>query len=201
MPRKVIIAGAGPVACLTALSLANKGWDVQLWESRPGAQSCSPRRAGDVTRSPALALFACFLLAADPRSDKGKAESVRSVNLAISSRGISAIQAVEPDLGPSRARSPFSLPRPCAEPSRVATVDQFLALALPMKGRMIWDFDNKCAAFLLACPSRVFRSPQLVIDTARTRSCMTRSTAAASTRSRARSCRPRSCRAPRPTRA
>jgi ribulose 1,5-bisphosphate synthetase/thiazole synthase len=34
--KKAIVAGAGPVGCLTALSLAKKGWIVELWEGRPG---------------------------------------------------------------------------------------------------------------------------------------------------------------------
>lgn len=34
--KKAIIVGAGPVGCLTALSLANRGWRVEVWEGRPG---------------------------------------------------------------------------------------------------------------------------------------------------------------------
>ncbi|KAL7412761.1 hypothetical protein BDY24DRAFT_415724 [Mrakia frigida] len=89
--KKAIVIGAGPVGCLTALSLANNGWEVEIWEGRP-----------------------------DPSSEKGKAEPTRSVNLAISSRGIAALASVEPDL-----------------------VKDFIDLSLPMKGRMIWDFSNK----------------------------------------------------------
>lgn len=34
--RKALIIGAGPVGALTALSLDNRGWDVEVWESRDG---------------------------------------------------------------------------------------------------------------------------------------------------------------------
>ena len=35
-PKKVVIAGAGPVGCLAALALAKRGWSVELYEGRPG---------------------------------------------------------------------------------------------------------------------------------------------------------------------
>lgn len=35
-PKKVVIVGAGPVGCLTALALARRGWSVELYEGRPG---------------------------------------------------------------------------------------------------------------------------------------------------------------------
>ncbi|CED84595.1 fad nad-binding domain-containing protein [Phaffia rhodozyma] len=89
--KKAIVVGAGPVGCLSALSLANKGWNVIIWEGRP-----------------------------DPKSPEAEKETIRSVNLAISARGISALHAIEPEIS-----------------------DELLSLALPMKGRMIWDFENK----------------------------------------------------------
>lgn len=35
--RKAIIVGAGPVGCLAAIALANKGWSVEVYEGRAGA--------------------------------------------------------------------------------------------------------------------------------------------------------------------
>jgi hypothetical protein len=34
--RKVVIVGAGPVGCLSALSFAKQGWEVEVFEGRPG---------------------------------------------------------------------------------------------------------------------------------------------------------------------
>ena len=35
--RKAVIVGAGPVGCLAAIALANKGWIVEVYEGRGGA--------------------------------------------------------------------------------------------------------------------------------------------------------------------
>jgi 2-polyprenyl-6-methoxyphenol hydroxylase-like FAD-dependent oxidoreductase len=35
-PKKVVVVGAGPVGCLTAIMLAKRGWNVEVYESRPG---------------------------------------------------------------------------------------------------------------------------------------------------------------------
>ena len=34
--RKAVIVGAGPVGCLAALALAKEGWQVEIYEARPG---------------------------------------------------------------------------------------------------------------------------------------------------------------------
>lgn len=34
--RTVIVVGAGPVGCLAAISLAKMGWNVDIYEARPG---------------------------------------------------------------------------------------------------------------------------------------------------------------------
>jgi 2-polyprenyl-6-methoxyphenol hydroxylase-like FAD-dependent oxidoreductase len=34
--RKAVVIGAGPVGCLTAISLAKMGWQVEVYEGRPG---------------------------------------------------------------------------------------------------------------------------------------------------------------------
>jgi hypothetical protein len=39
--RKAVIVGAGPVGCLAAIALANKGWTVEVYEGRAGAARCS----------------------------------------------------------------------------------------------------------------------------------------------------------------
>jgi len=36
MARKLVIVGAGPVGCLAAMSFANMGWSVEIYEARPG---------------------------------------------------------------------------------------------------------------------------------------------------------------------
>ncbi|ORX35971.1 hypothetical protein BD324DRAFT_629714 [Kockovaella imperatae] len=84
-PRKVLIVGAGPVGALTALSLHKRGWQVELWESRD-----------------------------DPRHKDIALSNLRSINLAISARGIEALRSVDPSLA-----------------------EQFLNMSIPMKGRMI----------------------------------------------------------------
>lgn len=96
-PRTALIAGAGPVGCLTALALAHQGWQVSVWEGRPGSSASRPKY-----QLPPLPLPPLGTLAdpADARSDpRTVKEDVRSVNLAISARGLGALKAVEPDLG------------------------------------------------------------------------------------------------------
>jgi kynurenine 3-monooxygenase len=39
MQRKAVVVGAGPVGCLAAMALANQGWQVVMYESRPGMMS------------------------------------------------------------------------------------------------------------------------------------------------------------------
>ncbi|WWD17975.1 kynurenine 3-monooxygenase [Kwoniella shandongensis] len=90
-PRKALIIGAGPVGALTALSLHRRGWEVEVWESRD-----------------------------DPRGKDSAPSNLRSINLAISSRGLEALRSVDPSLA-----------------------EQFQAEAIPMKGRMIHHVDGK----------------------------------------------------------
>ncbi|WVQ71023.1 kynurenine 3-monooxygenase [Cryptococcus sp. DSM 104548] len=89
--RKALIIGAGPVGALTALSLHRQGWDVEIWESRD-----------------------------DPRGEDTAPSNLRSINLAISSRGLSALQSVDH-----------------------ALATNFLEEAIPMRGRMIHHTDGK----------------------------------------------------------
>ncbi|KAI0273688.1 FAD/NAD-P-binding domain-containing protein [Gloeopeniophorella convolvens] len=87
-PRKAIIIGAGPVGCLAAMSLAKMGWSVDIYEARPDMRLPSSQAAAQQ----------------------------RSINLAISSRGIAAMQAIDP-----------------------AAAARFLDSVIPMRGRMIHD--------------------------------------------------------------
>ncbi|CAE6504132.1 unnamed protein product [Rhizoctonia solani] len=95
--RKVVIVGAGPVGCLSAMSFAKQGWEVDVFEGR-----------------------------SDMREPEGKANlSLRSINLAISSRGISALRVVDP-----------------------AIADRFMQSVIPMHGRMIHDNLGRCQSQL-----------------------------------------------------
>ncbi|KAK7467008.1 kynurenine 3-monooxygenase, mitochondrial precursor [Stygiomarasmius scandens] len=90
--RKAIVVGAGPVGCLAALMLANEGWQVDIYEGRP-----------------------------DIRLPSSKAASQqRSINLAISHRGIAAIQSVDP-----------------------SAAQRFMESVIPMRGRMIHHVDGR----------------------------------------------------------
>ncbi|KJA27532.1 hypothetical protein HYPSUDRAFT_131024 [Hypholoma sublateritium FD-334 SS-4] len=84
--RKAVVVGAGPVGCLTALALAKRGWSVDLYEGRPDIRLASSKAATEN----------------------------RSINLAISHRGIAALESIEP-----------------------AAAKRFLQSAIPMHGRMI----------------------------------------------------------------
>ncbi|KXN85468.1 Kynurenine 3-monooxygenase [Leucoagaricus sp. SymC.cos] len=90
--RKAVIVGAGPVGCLAALALAKHGWSVEVYEGRPDLRLPSSRAASQQ----------------------------RSINLAISHRGITALQAVNP-----------------------AAAQRFLRDAIPMRGRMIHTLSGK----------------------------------------------------------
>ncbi|KAK0228450.1 FAD/NAD-binding domain-containing protein [Armillaria fumosa] len=90
--RKAAIVGAGPVGSLSAIVLAKRGWSVSLYEGRP-----------------------------DPRLPSSKeAARLRSINLAISHRGICAINAIDPEVA-----------------------KRFLEAVVPMRGRMIHHLDGK----------------------------------------------------------
>ncbi|KAJ9110477.1 hypothetical protein QFC19_001603 [Naganishia cerealis] len=90
-PKKVLIVGAGPVGSLTALTFHKRGWDVEIWEGRQ-----------------------------DPRGTDVSPANLRSINLAISSRGLEALKSVDPSLA-----------------------EELLSQAIPMKGRMIHHNDGR----------------------------------------------------------
>ncbi|GJJ12058.1 hypothetical protein Clacol_006299 [Clathrus columnatus] len=82
----LVVVGAGPVGCTTALAFAKAGWEVSIYEGRADIRLSS--------------------------SKKNLAQ--RSVNLAISSRGLAALYSIEPNL-----------------------MDRILNKAIPMKGRLL----------------------------------------------------------------
>ncbi|KAF7358944.1 Kynurenine 3-monooxygenase [Mycena sanguinolenta] len=73
-PPKAIVVGAGPAGCLSAISLANLGWDVTIFERRRDL------------REPAL-----------QNAANGFSETFRqrSINLTLSARGFAAIWAID----------------------------------------------------------------------------------------------------------
>jgi kynurenine 3-monooxygenase len=81
--RKALVVGAGPVGALTALSLHRRGWEVEIWESRDGMS---------------LSIVA-LLTSTDPRGKSTTMTNLRSINLAISARGLEALRSVDPTLG------------------------------------------------------------------------------------------------------
>ncbi|KAH9901049.1 FAD/NAD-P-binding domain-containing protein [Cubamyces lactineus] len=90
--RKAVVVGAGPVGCLAAMSLAKMGWSVDIYEGRPDMRLPSSKAAAQQ----------------------------RSINLAISARGLAAIQAIDP-----------------------GAADRFLSTVIPMRGRMIHDTQGR----------------------------------------------------------
>ncbi|EIW60002.1 FAD/NAD-P-binding domain-containing protein [Trametes versicolor FP-101664 SS1] len=90
--RKAVVVGAGPVGCLAAMSLAKMGWSVDIYEGRPDMRLPSSKAAAQQ----------------------------RSINLAISARGLAAIQAIDP-----------------------GAADRFLSTVIPMHGRMIHDAQGR----------------------------------------------------------
>jgi 2-polyprenyl-6-methoxyphenol hydroxylase-like FAD-dependent oxidoreductase len=91
MPRVAAVVGAGPVGCLVALSLAKMGWQVELYDGRSGEFSSLAFFMGNLTQGNSDAENELF----------GEANTVarRSINLAISTRGIAALEAVDSDMG------------------------------------------------------------------------------------------------------
>ena len=110
--RKAVVVGAGPVGCLCAIALAKQGWSVDVYEGRPGRYPPRLRVncAEFLTERPS-----------DIRLPSSKAVSQqRSINLAMSSRGIAALKAIDP-----------------------GATDRFLNAVIPMRGRMIHDIHGK----------------------------------------------------------
>ena len=107
MERKLVIVGAGPVGCLAAIALAKMGWSVEIYEARPG-MFLFHHRPPNAEPSPDMRL-----------QSSREAAQQRSINLAISSRGIAAMRAIDP-----------------------AAASRFLDSVIPMRGRMIHTSDG-----------------------------------------------------------
>ncbi|KAK6198091.1 kynurenine 3-monooxygenase mitochondrial precursor [Scheffersomyces amazonensis] len=91
-PQTVAVVGAGLVGCLAALAFQKKGFEVTLYDMRPDPTLTEDRRQ----------------------------KNLRSINLAVSSRGIAALKYVDEEMA-----------------SRI------LEHIIPMKGRMIHDITGK----------------------------------------------------------
>lgn len=65
LPQSVVVVGAGPVGCLAALGMAQRGCSVDIYESRK-----------------------------DPQQEETSNQVQRSINLAISTRGITGLRSV-----------------------------------------------------------------------------------------------------------
>ncbi|KAJ6508495.1 FAD/NAD-binding domain-containing protein [Mycena sanguinolenta] len=90
---KAVIVGAGPVGCLSAIALANLGWHVTIYERR------SDMRGGSH----------------QPLSYNAQASlRQRSINLTLSARGLTALQAIDSTL-----------------------VERILHHTVPLRGRMV----------------------------------------------------------------
>ncbi|WPK25747.1 hypothetical protein PUMCH_003074 [Australozyma saopauloensis] len=87
MSESVAVIGAGLVGCLAALAFSSKGYNVTLYELRQ-----------------------------DPRQDVSSGKSMRSINLAVSDRGIRALKYVNEEMA-----------------------ERILKHVIPMTGRMIHD--------------------------------------------------------------
>jgi len=64
--RKAVIVGAGPVGCLAAFALARHGWNVAVYESRPGLLDVQIQTS--VTQSNLSQTYAFLPLKLLPRS-------------------------------------------------------------------------------------------------------------------------------------
>ncbi|CAI4246233.1 AEL_collapsed_G0001070.mRNA.1.CDS.1 [Saccharomyces cerevisiae] len=91
MSESVAIIGAGLVGCLAALAFSKEGYNVTLYDFRQ-----------------------------DPRLDTTKNKNLKSINLAISARGIDALKSIDPD-----------------------ACEHILQDMIPMKGRMIHDLKGR----------------------------------------------------------
>lgn len=102
--RKLAIVGAGPVGCLAAMAFAKAGWNVEIYEGRPDMRLPSTKAANQQ----------------------------RSINLAISHRGLAALDAID-----------------------ASATQRLMQAVIPMRGRMIhlsngdldsqlYDRDGQC---------------------------------------------------------
>ena len=108
--QKIVVVGAGPVGSLAALYAAQRGHDVEIYELRPGITRPSPS-----TEFPQLSRPRKLTLVDLRDPSTVPLNFTKSINLALSERGITAIRgAGQPKL-----------------------LDSILETTIPMRGRMI----------------------------------------------------------------
>lgn len=136
--KAAVVVGGGPVACLAAISLAKRGWKVELYEARPGTDALHllpfTHRLLTLSR-------VCIL---DLRLKSSTVTApLRSINLAISHRGLAAIQAIDPE-----------------------AAERFLKTVIPMKARMVHNSNGRTNSQpydkdgQVWIPALLFRHPQ-----------------------------------------
>ena len=115
MTPKCVVIGAGPVGALAGLYAARRGWDVEVYDLRPGT---SRTRCG-VTAS--RLLDSPLTIRPDLRDEATTPLNfTKSINLALSERGINALRFSDsPDL-----------------------LKAIMAETIPMYGRMIHGRDD-----------------------------------------------------------
>ena len=114
--QKIVIVGAGPVGSLAALYAAQRDYQVEVYELRPGASRKITSRllpAKDI-------LITSFLLLDLRDPDIVPLNFTKSINLAISERGINAMR---------HANTPGLL-------------EYIMEATVPMRGRMIHGRDK-----------------------------------------------------------
>jgi len=110
----VTVIGGGPAGSLAALMLARRGYCVRLFEGRD-----DPREEAS-TEAEATAAAQALSGVDDASLAKTASASKRSINLALSHRGLCAMRRVDPSLA-----------------------ERVLADAVPMRGRIIHGADGK----------------------------------------------------------
>lgn len=120
--NKVVIVGAGPVGVLAALYFSNRNWTVHVYDLRPDPSYSGGPEAPGATQG------------------TKPADRARSINLALSSRGIEGLRGAHPTL-----------------------VDRILSQSVPLKGRML-HVDHKGPA--PTHPRKIERKNSIVVSTA-----------------------------------
>ncbi len=151
MPLDVIVVGAGPVGCLAALGLAQRGCNVQIFDSRRDPRPALAKQLGiDNKRSRSAAssskladelltssgqALPAGAISSDPQVSNPAATAPaahRSINLAISTRGLTGLKSVTAWKGGKGKGKDLEHD----------LADLILSEAVPMKARMIHTSPN-----------------------------------------------------------